>query len=175
MTGVLLHITSLDHCDLLHIKPGFYCCSWWLWYVIIFVQDCTWRLFSSWIKRVIIFSSNSRIVWSVAVLTIAKNAIIQSPKWHLHLRRLNVHTVVFWEKNCHQKRNIFIEPDETSSPYFHDWINKLILKDNTVSYCFTLFICGRPCHLSSFRQYSWTLFSSENSLFIQLCKTNISE
>ena len=25
---------------------------------------------------------------------------------------------------------------------------------NSISYCFTLFICGGPCHLSSFRQCS---------------------
>ena len=29
--------------------------------------------------------------------------------------------------------------------------------DNTVSYCFTLFICGGPCHLSSFKQCSGDL------------------
>ena len=34
---------------------------------------------------------------------------------------------------------------------FHDWINKLILKDN--SYCFTLLICGGPCHLSSLKHF----------------------
>ena len=35
-------------------------------------------------------------------------------------------------------------------------------KDNTISYCFTLFIFGRPCHFSS---VSLTL---KNNLFIQL-------
>ena len=54
----------------------------------------------------------------------------------------------------------FLMPKQTmytNSLCFHDWINwiyKLILKDNTVSYCFTLFTCGRPCHLSSFKQCS---------------------
>ena len=33
---------------------------------------------------------------------------------------------------------------------FHDRINKPTLKDNTIP--FTLFICGGPCHLSSFKQ-----------------------
>ena len=33
-----------------------------------------------------------------------------------------------------------------------DWINKLTFKDNTISYRFTLFICGGPRHLSSFKQ-----------------------
>ena len=28
------------------------------------------------------------------------------------------------------------------------------LKDNTISYCFSLYICGGPCHLSSFKQCS---------------------
>ena len=28
---------------------------------------------------------------------------------------------------------------------------------NTASYCFTLFICGGPCHLSSFKQCSGDL------------------
>ena len=36
-------------------------------------------------------------------------------------------------------------------------INKLTLKDNTVSYCFTSFKCGGPCHLSSFTQCSGNL------------------
>ena len=42
--------------------------------------------------------------------------------------------------------------------FFHDWITKLTLKDNKVSYCLTLFARGRPCHLSSFKQCSGTLF-----------------
>ena len=32
-------------------------------------------------------------------------------------------------------------------------MNKLTLKDNTISYCCT-FMCGGPCHLSSFKQCS---------------------
>ena len=43
---------------------------------------------------------------------------------------------------------------------FHDWINwisKLTLKDETVSYCLTFFICGGPCHLSSLKQCSGDL------------------
>ena len=46
--------------------------------------------------------------------------------------------------------------------------NKLTLEDNTVSYHFTLFICGGPCHLSSFKLRSgdlvflweWLVYSS---------------
>ena len=49
----------------------------------------------------------------------------------------------------------------------YDSLNKL---NNTTSYCFTLFICGGPCHLSRFKQCPWDLLSSENSLFIQLWK-----
>ena len=30
--------------------------------------------------------------------------------------------------------------------------------DNTISYYFTLLICGGPCQLPSFKQCSWTLF-----------------
>ena len=33
--------------------------------------------------------------------------------------------------------------------------------------CLTLFICGGPCHLSSFKRSSGTLFSSESSSFIR--------
>ena len=29
------------------------------------------------------------------------------------------------------------------------WLNKLTLKDTTVSYCFILFLCGGPCHLQT--------------------------
>ena len=38
--------------------------------------------------------------------------------------------------------------------------------DNTISNYFSLFICGGPCH----QHCSGTLFSSENSLCIQLWK-----
>ena len=31
---------------------------------------------------------------------------------------------------------------------------------------FTVFVCGRPCHLSSLKHCSGTIFSSKNSLFI---------
>ena len=34
-----------------------------------------------------------------------------------------------------------------------NWVNKLTLKDNTFSYCFTLFICGGPCHLFQLQSY----------------------
>ena len=48
---------------------------------------------------------------------------------------------------------------QTNSLCFHDWINKLTLKDNTILYSFiyTLFICGGPCHLSSFIECSGDL------------------
>ena len=57
-----------------------------------------------------------------------------------------------------------------SSDDWINWINKLTLKDNTVSCCFALFTCGGPCHLSSFKQSSGILLSSEDSLFIQFRK-----
>ena len=38
--------------------------------------------------------------------------------------------------------------------------------DDAVSYCLALFICGGPCHLSSFTVLG-TLFSADSSLFIQ--------
>ena len=72
-----------------------------------------------------------------------------------------VHYVVLgkklWSDWC------FFIPKQTkqiNSLCFHDltnWINKLNLKDNRVSYCFNLFICGGPCHLSSFQQCSLDL------------------
>ena len=45
----------------------------------------------------------------------------------------------------------------------HVWINKLTLKHNTFSCCFTLFICGGPCLLSSLNKCSRDLIS--DSLF----------
>ena len=60
---------------------------------------------------------------------------------------------------------VFFMPTQTEKKKtfgFHDcinWMNKLTLKDNTVSYCFALFICGGPCHLSSFKQCSGNLIS----------------
>ena len=44
--------------------------------------------------------------------------------------------------------------------HFHGWINcvnKLTLNDGAVSYIFTLFIRGGPCHVSSFKQCSGDL------------------
>ena len=59
----------------------------------------------------------------------------------------------FGEKNCNQ-RSLFLCLNKLNkhSVCFNDWmnwINKLTLKNNTVSYCFTLFIYGGPCHLST--------------------------
>ena len=59
----------------------------------------------------------------------------------------------FGEKNCNQK-SLFLCLNKLNkhSVCFNDWmnwINKLTLKNNTVSYCFTLFIYGGPCHLST--------------------------
>lgn len=42
-----------------------------------------------------------------------------------------------------------------------------------ISCCFTLFVRGGPCQLSSFTQCS--VFSSDNSSFVHLCKKNISD
>ena len=48
------------------------------------------------------------------------------------------------------------------------WSNKI--KRALFYCCFTLFIYGRPCDLSSIKQCSGTLFSSENSWFIHWWK-----
>ena len=60
---------------------------------------------------------------------------------------------------------------------FLDWINKPTLrKDNTVSCCLTLFTCGGPCHLSSFKQCSGDLTPlGEQLVHSDLEKLNISE
>ena len=58
---------------------------------------------------------------------------------------------------CSFGEGLLIRGDESS-----------LTEDNT--YCPTLFICVGPCHLCSFKQCSGTLFSPENSLFIQLWK-----
>ena len=50
----------------------------------------------------------------------------------------------------------------------HCILHTVPLKDST-----TMLICGRPCHLSSSKQCSATLFSLENSWFIQLCHSSI--
>ena len=51
--------------------------------------------------------------------------------------------------------------------YLFSWLNKQTdLRGQHNLYCLTLFMCGRPCHLSSFKQCSGTLFSPENSLLI---------
>ena len=47
--------------------------------------------------------------------------------------------------------------------FFHDWINwknKLILKDETLTNCFTSFIFSEPCHLSGFKLWDKQLVYS---------------
>ena len=62
---------------------------------------------------------------------------------------------------------------------FHDCIHrrkKLTLKDTATSHCFTLFIRGGPCHLSSFKQSSGDLiFLWERLDYSVMEKINISE
>ena len=60
---------------------------------------------------------------------------------------------------------------ETHFVYCHDRINLiniLTLKNNTTSYCFTLFICGRSCHLWSFKQCSGLYFILRAPCLFQL-------
>ena len=40
------------------------------------------------------------------------------------------------------RRKLYSVADYLLIVCFHYWINKLTLKDNTISYCFTLFMCG---------------------------------
>ena len=54
-----------------------------------------------------------------------------------------------------QKRRIFI-----------DKLNKPTLKDNTTSYSLTLFTCGRPCQLSSFKQWAGELIVLWETAFL---------
>ena len=69
--------------------------------------------------------------------------------FNLSIRRENLHWLISF---CLNKLNKLL---------FRDRINKLTLKNKTII-LFALFICGGPCHLSSFNVQG-TLFSSENS------------
>ena len=51
-------------------------------------------------------------------------------------------------------------------------MNKLTLKDKTVSYYFTVFICGGPCHLSSLKQCSGDLIYSREQLVYSVMEKN---
>ena len=72
-----------------------------------------------------------------------------------------VHCVGLWG-HFNKKRKILIDWYAILSLSLNrlslsSWLNKLnkpTLKDNTVSYPFTLFTFGGPCHLSSFKQWS---------------------
>ena len=79
----------------------------------------------------------------------------------LELVSLKVHYVIWGQKVSSEEKDIDhwfylclnkMIKIKSKSPSLHNWINKLTLKDNTISYSFTLFICGGPCHLSSFKQ-----------------------
>ena len=53
-------------------------------------------------------------------------------------------------------------------------LNKQIdFKEQRNFYCFTLFICGGPCHLSSYKQCSGTLSSAEISLYYSLVEKSL--
>ena len=84
----------------------------------------------------------------------------------------NVTASVVWRHvkgaTCSCGEEILTRRERSSLTDFNDWINginKLTFKDNTISYCFALFIFGGPCHLSNFKQC--TIFSSQTSVFIQ--------
>ena len=65
--------------------------------------------------------------------------------------------------------NFLFHTKQTNYLCFHDWLNKLTLKDNTISYCITLFTCvSDPATLLASNSVPGTLFSSENGLFVQL-------
>ena len=49
----------------------------------------------------------------------------------------------------------------TNSPHVLYWINRPTVKDNTISYCFALFVFGGPHHISSF----WLIFLWEQLVY----------
>ena len=73
----------------------------------------------------------------------------------------------FKDTVCSFWQDILIRCNQTHFFVFNDWINKLTVKDNIISYYFSLLMCGGPCHLSSFKQCSGTLLKS---LFMQFGK-----
>ena len=90
--------------------------------------------------------------------------------YRLGFSGLSLWTVKFWWWHfnwCERSSlNYFcVYTNQVNKLSLFSWLNKQTHK--TISYCFTLFMFGGPCHLSIFKQ---TLFSCENSLFIRLWK-----
>ena len=74
------------------------------------------------------------------------------------------------EKDLHWRIIILCSYPSTSKT------DKLTIKDNTISDGFTLFICGGPCHLSSFKQCSRNFIFLWKQFFYSIIeKMNISE
>ena len=63
----------------------------------------------------------------------------------LQFQALNLRALCFGEEFNSEERDLHYSTD------------KLTLKNNTISYCFTLFIFGGPCHISRYKQCSGDL------------------
>ena len=98
----------------------------------------------------------------------------------IYFNQLKGHSVVFGKNFFFTYRLFCLIRLNEQTLCFHDrinkWANKLTLKDKRVSNCFTLFICGGPCHLLSFKQYSGDLISLwEQLVYSVMEKMDISE
>ena len=78
----------------------------------------------------------------------------------ISIRREKIFIDWFWNKL--NKQTLFCFRD------WINWLNKLTLKDNTISDWSTLFRCGGPCHLSSFKQCSGYLIFLWGHSYIEI-------
>ena len=84
-------------------------------------------------------------------------------------------------KTFNRKRDFFftskLKPNEQTLFVFHELINSIIInltiKDISVSNSFTLFKCGGPCHLSSFKQCCGDLIFLREQLVYSVMGKNI--
>lgn len=63
-------------------------------------------------------------------------------------------------------------PQQIKLNKLNDWISKLTL--NTISYCFTLLVCDGPCNMSSFKQFSGSIYPPRTACLFRFRKTNVS-
>ena len=117
---------------------------------------------SMWYMLLKLNRASSRVKWTWCVKL--KECPLKATEWLWF--QLKVHYAVLVEIFYKKWNIILCFYAWTNSLCCHDWIDKLTFKHNNISHCLTLFICGRPRHLSSFKQLIYSLM--EKCIFLIL-------
>ena len=135
-----IEINHFDPLDVFFFLVGF-CCTSHVYKLLYWLQKVLY-----WLKWLSFF-----VIWGVLVV------VLVLEHWNIK-GALCSFGVKSEERDLHWLWN----KQNWQTLHFHDWINwinKLTFKDNTISCGFIVFICGGPCHFSSFKQCSGDLIS----------------